>query len=171
MNSENGANHDHIWCGVMFYTVFAYNIKMLSLSICSDVEKFPNLQTLEVFGLIQDSYLAILCKGLPHIQINTQPFSTVARPTAATKKDRTLWGMHCRLQYKHWCFYSRTITGLKKKFLMVCFSKNNCFNCVNWGPPPLFNNLSIARGSNSVEDPDNLESSGILVIHIAVKVI
>ncbi|XP_056587605.1 S-phase kinase-associated protein 2 [Triplophysa dalaica] len=66
-----------------------------------DVEKFPNLQTLEVFGLIQDSYLPILCKGLPHIQINTQPFSTVARPTAATKKDRTLWGMHCRLQYKH----------------------------------------------------------------------
>ncbi|XP_057216768.1 S-phase kinase-associated protein 2 [Triplophysa rosa] len=66
-----------------------------------DVGKFPNLQTLEVFGLIQDSYLPFLCKGLSHIQMNTQPFSTVARPTAATRKDRTLWGMHCRLQYKH----------------------------------------------------------------------
>ncbi|XP_059398871.1 S-phase kinase-associated protein 2-like isoform X3 [Carassius carassius] len=66
-----------------------------------DFEKFLNLQTLEVFGLIQDSYLPILCKGLPHIQINTQPFSTVARPTSASRKDRTLWGMHCRLVYKH----------------------------------------------------------------------
>ncbi|KAI2651378.1 S-phase kinase-associated protein 2 [Labeo rohita] len=85
------------------------SLKHLGLSRCYqihpasliDFEKFPNLQTLEVFGLIQDSYLPILCKGLPHIQINTQPFSTVARPTSASKKDRTIWGMHCRLVYKH----------------------------------------------------------------------
>ncbi|KAK3554846.1 hypothetical protein QTP86_000887 [Hemibagrus guttatus] len=65
-----------------------------------EFEKFETLQTLDVFGLIQDSSLPILSKGLPRIQINTQPFSGVARPTAATRKDRTLWGMHCRLVYK-----------------------------------------------------------------------
>uniref|UniRef100_A0A673KWY3 S-phase kinase-associated protein 2 n=1 Tax=Sinocyclocheilus rhinocerous TaxID=307959 RepID=A0A673KWY3_9TELE len=83
------------------------SLRHLALSRCYqihpaaliDFEKFLNLQTLEVFGLIQDSYLPILCKGLPHIQINTQPFSTVARPTSASRKDRTLWGMHCRLDY------------------------------------------------------------------------
>ncbi|XP_059382298.1 S-phase kinase-associated protein 2-like isoform X1 [Carassius carassius] len=85
------------------------SLRHLALSRCYqihpasliDFEKFLNLQTLEVFGLIQDSYLPILCKGLPHIQINTQPFSTVARPTSASRKDRTLWGMHCILVYKH----------------------------------------------------------------------
>ncbi|XP_066502336.1 S-phase kinase-associated protein 2 isoform X2 [Hoplias malabaricus] len=84
------------------------SLKHLGLSRCYqihpaaliDFEKFLKLQTLEVFGLIQDSYLPILSKGLPHIQINTQPFSSVARPTSATRKDRTLWGMHCRLVYK-----------------------------------------------------------------------
>lgn len=85
------------------------SLRHLALSRCYlihpasliDFEKFPDLQTLEVFGLIQDGYLPILSKSLPHIQINTQAFSTVARPTVATRKDRTLWGMHCRLKYKH----------------------------------------------------------------------
>ncbi|XP_036443934.1 S-phase kinase-associated protein 2 isoform X2 [Colossoma macropomum] len=84
------------------------SLRHLALSRCYQIhpaalihfEKFEKLQTLEVFGLIQDSYLPILSKGLPHIQINTQPFSSVARPTSATRKDRTLWGMHCRLVYK-----------------------------------------------------------------------
>ncbi|XP_030623905.1 S-phase kinase-associated protein 2 [Chanos chanos] len=65
-----------------------------------DFEKFPELQTLEVFGLIQDSYLPILSKGLPRIQINTRPFSSIARPSPSTRKDRAMWGMHCRLVYK-----------------------------------------------------------------------
>ncbi|XP_026860754.2 S-phase kinase-associated protein 2 [Electrophorus electricus] len=84
------------------------SLRHLALSRCYqihpaaliDFEKFPKLQTLEVFGLIQDSYLPILSKGLPHIQINTQPFSSIARPTTATRKDRTLWGMPCWLVYK-----------------------------------------------------------------------
>ncbi|XP_051956569.1 S-phase kinase-associated protein 2-like isoform X1 [Xyrauchen texanus] len=85
------------------------SLKHLALSRCYqihpaslvDFEKFPNLQTLEVFGLIQDSYLPILSKGLPHIQINTLPFSTIARPSSSVRKDHTLWGMHCWLVYKH----------------------------------------------------------------------
>uniref|UniRef100_A0A8B9JQ41 F-box domain-containing protein n=1 Tax=Astyanax mexicanus TaxID=7994 RepID=A0A8B9JQ41_ASTMX len=84
------------------------SLRHLALSRCYqihpaaliDFEKFTQLKTLEVFGLIQDSYLPILSKKLPHIQINTQPFSSVARPTSAGRKDRTLWGMHCRLAYK-----------------------------------------------------------------------
>ncbi|XP_051960188.1 S-phase kinase-associated protein 2 [Xyrauchen texanus] len=65
-----------------------------------DFEKFPNLLTLEVFGLIQDSYLPVLSKSLPHIQISTLPFSTIARPSSSMRKDATLWGLHCRLVYK-----------------------------------------------------------------------
>uniref|UniRef100_A0A8C7W204 S-phase kinase associated protein 2 n=1 Tax=Oncorhynchus mykiss TaxID=8022 RepID=A0A8C7W204_ONCMY len=64
----------------------------------NDYEKFPELQTLEVYGLVQDTYLPILSKGLPSLQINTRPFSGVARPTEATWRDRTMWGMTCR-----WC--------------------------------------------------------------------
>lgn len=74
--------------------------RLLLFLLYREFEKFVTLQTLEVFGLIQDSYLPILSKGLPQIRINTQPFSSVARPTVATRKDRTLWGMHCRLVYK-----------------------------------------------------------------------
>ncbi|KAF7697051.1 S-phase kinase-associated protein 2 [Silurus meridionalis] len=84
------------------------SLSHLALSRCYQIhpaaliefEKYETLQNLEVFGLIQDNSLPILSKGLPRIQINTQPFSTVARPTAAARKDRTLWGMHCRLVYK-----------------------------------------------------------------------
>ncbi|XP_076835549.1 S-phase kinase-associated protein 2 [Brachyhypopomus gauderio] len=84
------------------------SLRHLALSRCYqihpaaliDFEKFPKLQTLEVFGLIQDSYLPILSKGLQHIQINTQPFSRIARPTAASRKDRTIWGILCRLVFK-----------------------------------------------------------------------
>ncbi|GAA6102927.1 S-phase kinase-associated protein 2 [Tachysurus ichikawai] len=84
------------------------SLSHLALSRCYQIhpaaliefEKFVTLQTLEVFGLIQDSSLPILTKGLPRVQINSQPFSGVARPTASARKDRTLWGMHCRLVYK-----------------------------------------------------------------------
>ncbi|TRZ04521.1 hypothetical protein DNTS_007826 [Danionella cerebrum] len=84
------------------------SLRHLGLSRCyqihpaslTDLENFLVLQTLEVFGLIQDSYLPLLCKGQPNMQINTQPFSSVARPTTSSRKDRTLWGMHCHLVYK-----------------------------------------------------------------------
>ncbi|CAB1352913.1 unnamed protein product [Coregonus sp. 'balchen'] len=66
----------------------------------SDFEKFPELQTLEVYGLVQDTYLPILSKSLPRLQINTRPFSGVARPTEANRRDRTMWGMTCRLVFR-----------------------------------------------------------------------
>ncbi|XP_042158750.1 S-phase kinase-associated protein 2-like [Oncorhynchus tshawytscha] len=84
------------------------SLRHLALSRCyqvhtaalADYEKFPELQTLEVYGLVQDTYLPILSKGLPRLQINTRPFSGVARPTKATWRDRTMWGMTCRLVFR-----------------------------------------------------------------------
>uniref|UniRef100_A0A4W5Q453 S-phase kinase-associated protein 2 n=1 Tax=Hucho hucho TaxID=62062 RepID=A0A4W5Q453_9TELE len=84
------------------------SLRHLALSRCyqihpaalADFEKFPELQTLEVYGLVQDTYLPILSKGLPRLQINTRPFSGVARPTEATRRDRTMWGMTCRLVFR-----------------------------------------------------------------------
>ncbi|KAG7477180.1 hypothetical protein MATL_G00091350 [Megalops atlanticus] len=82
-------------------------LRHLALSRCYQIYpaalanlKFPGLQTLEVFGLAQDSYLSVLKEVLPHIHINTCAFSNVARPTPASRKDRALWGRHCRLFYK-----------------------------------------------------------------------
>ncbi|KAJ7987126.1 hypothetical protein DPEC_G00335520 [Dallia pectoralis] len=84
------------------------SLKHLALSRCyqfhpaalADFEKFPELQTLEVYGLVQDTYLPILCEVLPRLQINTRPFSGVARPTEAARRDRAMWGMTCRLVFR-----------------------------------------------------------------------
>ncbi|XP_010893994.1 S-phase kinase-associated protein 2 [Esox lucius] len=84
------------------------SLRHLALSRCyqfhpaalADFEKFPELQTLEVYGLVQDTDLPILCKALPHLQINTRPFSGVARPTEAALRNRTMWGMACRLVFR-----------------------------------------------------------------------
>ncbi|XP_013985210.1 S-phase kinase-associated protein 2 isoform X2 [Salmo salar] len=84
------------------------SLRHLALSRCyqihpaalADFEKFPELQTLEVYGLVQDTYLPILSKGLPRLQINSRPFSGVARPTGATRRDRSMWGMTCRLVFR-----------------------------------------------------------------------
>ncbi|XP_023868399.1 S-phase kinase-associated protein 2 isoform X1 [Salvelinus sp. IW2-2015] len=84
------------------------SLRHLALSRCyqihpaalADFEKFPELQTLEVYGLVQDTYLPILSKSLPRLQINTRPFSGVARPTEATRRDRAMWGMTCRLVFR-----------------------------------------------------------------------
>ncbi|KAL0965687.1 hypothetical protein UPYG_G00284470 [Umbra pygmaea] len=83
------------------------SLKHLALSRCyqfhpaalADFEKFPELQTLEVFGLVQDTYFPILCESLPQLKINTLPFSGVARPAEASRRDRTMWGMACRLVF------------------------------------------------------------------------
>ncbi|KAG9354052.1 hypothetical protein JZ751_012176 [Albula glossodonta] len=84
------------------------SLNHLALSRCYQIhpaalialEKFPKLKMLEVFGLVQDSYLPILSKGLPHIHINTCCFSSVARPTPAGRRDRAIWGMQCQLVFR-----------------------------------------------------------------------
>ncbi|XP_031590040.1 S-phase kinase-associated protein 2 [Oreochromis aureus] len=89
------------------------NLLHLSLSRCyhihlaalTDVDKmFPVLSQLDVFGLVQDSQLPSLKKGMPHVSINSRPFSSIARPTPASRfvgstSDRTMWNKKCRLRF------------------------------------------------------------------------
>ncbi|MBN3274849.1 SKP2 protein, partial [Polyodon spathula] len=65
-----------------------------------DFENFPSLKMLEVFGILQDTSLPILTKGLPHIKINSCYFTTIARPTVGSKNSRDIWGISCRLTYR-----------------------------------------------------------------------
>ncbi|XP_006627358.2 S-phase kinase-associated protein 2 isoform X1 [Lepisosteus oculatus] len=65
-----------------------------------ELEKFPGLKTLEVFGIVQDAYLPILKKGLPHIKVNSCCFTAISRPTPAGRRDRALWGLRCQLAYR-----------------------------------------------------------------------
>ncbi|KAG5834832.1 hypothetical protein ANANG_G00265770 [Anguilla anguilla] len=84
------------------------SLKDLALSRCYQIqpaaltclEKLPELKTLEVFGLVPGSYMPVLSEGLPQVQINTRCFSSVARPTPAGQRDRTMWGTPCRLVYR-----------------------------------------------------------------------
>lgn len=65
-----------------------------------DFENFPSLKMLEVFGILPDTNLPILTKGLPHIKINSCYFTTIARPTVGSRKNRDIWGISCRLTYR-----------------------------------------------------------------------
>ncbi|XP_062334260.1 S-phase kinase-associated protein 2 [Osmerus eperlanus] len=66
----------------------------------ADLETFPSLRTLQVYGLVQDSYLPSLKKGLPRVSINSEPFSRVARPTPVDLREHRMWNMRCRLKYR-----------------------------------------------------------------------
>lgn len=93
----------------------------LSLSRCyhihpaalSDLAKtIPSLVLLDVFGLINESHLPALKKEMPHVSINSMPFSAIARPTPTSKvfrhfrrvyrhlTDCTMWSRNCRLRFK-----------------------------------------------------------------------
>ncbi|KAI3361674.1 hypothetical protein L3Q82_001942 [Scortum barcoo] len=90
------------------------HLQHLSLSRCyhihiaalTDLGKtFPMLCLLDVFGLVHDSHLPSLKKEMPHISINSRPFSSIARPTPASRligpcSDRTMWNRKCQLRFK-----------------------------------------------------------------------
>uniref|UniRef100_A0A3P8PKY6 S-phase kinase-associated protein 2 n=1 Tax=Astatotilapia calliptera TaxID=8154 RepID=A0A3P8PKY6_ASTCA len=85
----------------------------LSLSRCYHIHlaaltdvgiMFPVLSQLDVFGLVQDSQLPSLKREMPHVSINSRPFSSIARPTPASRfvgftSDRTMWNKKCRLRF------------------------------------------------------------------------
>lgn len=89
-------------------------LQHLSLSRCyhihpaalSDLAKtIPSLFMLDVFGLINDSHLPALKKEMPHVSINSRPFSAVARPTPASRgignhADSAMWSKKCRLRVR-----------------------------------------------------------------------
>ncbi|XP_075049835.1 S-phase kinase-associated protein 2 [Mixophyes fleayi] len=65
-----------------------------------ELGKHMPLKTLSVFGIVTDSSLQLLKESLPHIKINCSYFSTVARPSTGTRKNRDIWGMKCKLSLK-----------------------------------------------------------------------
>lgn len=77
----------------------------IHLAALTDLDKmFPMLCQLDVFGLVQDSQLPSLKKEMPHMSINSRPFSTIARPTPASRpagstSDRIMWNKKCRLRF------------------------------------------------------------------------
>ncbi|XP_069370290.1 S-phase kinase-associated protein 2 isoform X2 [Paralichthys olivaceus] len=88
------------------------NLLHLSLSRCYHIHlaaltdlgtTFPLLCLLDVFGLVHDGHLPSLKKELPRVSINSRPFSSIARPTPASRlagslTERTMWGSGCRLR-------------------------------------------------------------------------
>uniref|UniRef100_A0A8C8XXT0 S-phase kinase associated protein 2 n=2 Tax=Panthera TaxID=9688 RepID=A0A8C8XXT0_PANLE len=80
-------------------------LQHLSLSRCYDIipetllelGEIPTLKTLQVFGIVPDGTLQLLKEALPHLQINTSHFTTIARPTTGNKKNQEIWGIKCRL--------------------------------------------------------------------------
>uniref|UniRef100_A0A8C7ZHN0 S-phase kinase-associated protein 2 n=1 Tax=Oryzias sinensis TaxID=183150 RepID=A0A8C7ZHN0_9TELE len=90
------------------------DLQHLSLSRCYHIhlaaltdlgQTLPSLRLLDVFGLVQDNQLPSLKKEMPHVSINSMPFSSVARPTPASKLpgshgDRSMWNRKCRLSFQ-----------------------------------------------------------------------
>lgn len=73
----------------------------VTVCVYSDLGRtFPSLRFLDVFGLVQENQLPVLKKELSLININSRPFSCVARPTPATRTgpDRSMWDRTCRLR-------------------------------------------------------------------------
>uniref|UniRef100_A0A1A7WY74 S-phase kinase-associated protein 2 n=2 Tax=Iconisemion striatum TaxID=60296 RepID=A0A1A7WY74_9TELE len=73
-----------------------YHIHLAALSDLKQM--FPTLRFLDIFGLVQENQLSSLKEQLPHISINSRPFSAVARPTPASRPDRSMWSRTCRLR-------------------------------------------------------------------------
>ncbi|KAF3828590.1 hypothetical protein GH733_004580 [Mirounga leonina] len=80
-------------------------LQHLSLSRCYDIipetllelGEIPTLKTLQVFGIVPDGTLQLLKEALPHLQINSSHFTSIARPTTGNKKNQEIWGIRCRL--------------------------------------------------------------------------
>lgn len=81
-------------------------LKGVFFLFCSDLgQMFPVLCLLDVFGIVQNSHLPSLKKEMPHVSINSRPFSSIARPTPTSRlpgclSDRTMWSRRCRLRFK-----------------------------------------------------------------------
>ncbi|XP_056402502.1 S-phase kinase-associated protein 2 isoform X2 [Hyla sarda] len=88
-----------------FQALHQLRLQHLGLSRCYqispaallDLGKLPDLKNLNVFGIVTDSSLQVLKESLPHIKINGSMFSTIARPTTGSKRNRDIWGIKCKL--------------------------------------------------------------------------
>ncbi|XP_047425199.1 S-phase kinase-associated protein 2 isoform X2 [Mugil cephalus] len=92
----------HLKCLLHLSLSRCYNIHLAALSNLGKM--VPTLCLLDVFGLIQDNHLPSLKKEMPHISINSRPFSSVARPTPTSwfigsPSGRIMWSRMCRLRF------------------------------------------------------------------------
>ncbi|XP_077531708.1 S-phase kinase-associated protein 2-like [Haemaphysalis longicornis] len=79
------------------------NLQLLAVSRCYNIvpatylvlSQMECLQHLEVFGLLTDAALQSLRSRLPHVDINKQLFSTIARPTTGVRIS-SIWGLRVR---------------------------------------------------------------------------
>lgn len=69
-----------------------------------------------MFGIVPDSTLQLLKEALPHLQINSSHFTTIARPTTGNKKNQEIWGIKCRLALQKpsclWSIHCRMVSPL-----------------------------------------------------------
>ncbi|XP_059214094.1 S-phase kinase-associated protein 2 isoform X2 [Centropristis striata] len=85
------------------------NLQHLSLSRCYHIHlaaltdlgnTFPVLSLLDVFGIVNGSHLSSLKKEMPNISINARPFSSIARPSSASRLTKHyMWSRKCRLRF------------------------------------------------------------------------
>lgn len=80
------------------------HLQHLGLSRChhipaasvGELAHITTLKSLSIFGLVNNSTLNV--KDLiPQIKVNAFPLTSIARPTPAQGKTRTVWGISCRL--------------------------------------------------------------------------
>ncbi|KAL2076670.1 hypothetical protein ACEWY4_027733 [Coilia grayii] len=85
------------------------SLRHLGLSRCYQIlpaallyfEQFPQLHTLEVFGMVPDpADLTGLMKDLPRLRLNSQRFTSIARPSPSWRNTGYMWGLTCRLVYR-----------------------------------------------------------------------
>ena len=55
----------------------------------------PELQFLSIHSMMQEENLVTVMRGLPSIQVNTELFSTTARPTVPPYRT-SIWGHRVR---------------------------------------------------------------------------
>ncbi|XP_037339948.2 S-phase kinase-associated protein 2 isoform X1 [Pungitius pungitius] len=72
----------------------------IHLAALTDLDKtFPRLSLLDVFGIVNGSHLSSLKKEMPRVSINSRPFSSIARPTPASRPfGHFMWDRKCRLR-------------------------------------------------------------------------
>ncbi|KAM6109843.1 S-phase kinase-associated protein 2 isoform 3-T3 [Phoenicopterus ruber ruber] len=66
-----------------------------------ELGEIPTLKTLQVFGIVTDNSLQVLKETLPHMKINCSHFTSIARPTVGSKRNREIWGIKCRLTLRN----------------------------------------------------------------------
>ncbi|XP_034403502.1 S-phase kinase-associated protein 2 isoform X2 [Cyclopterus lumpus] len=74
----------------------------IHLAALTDLDKMlPVLILLDVFGIVSGSHLSSLKKEMPRVGINSRPFSSIARPTPASRPvGCVMWNRKCRLRFR-----------------------------------------------------------------------